>query len=237
MTGTYGAGQLSWPDCLNVRDLGGLPTERGGRIRAGALVRSDNLDRLTDAGVVAVRQAGVRRVVDVRSMWECKKFPSPFAGDRIWQNRPVADPDVPADSALSLIEQYVALLDRNPRRLAVTVEAVSDAPVGCVVVACHSGKDRTGVVIALVLSIAGVPSETIAADYATLGASVNAVIGIDEVPPTDLPELQPPRQDTMLAVLDHVTDRYGSVMAYLAEGGFTPHQARALTARLCEPRT
>ena len=59
--------RLSWPDCRNARDLGGLPTESGGRIRTGALVRADNLTRLTPAGIAAVHRLGVRRIIDLRS--------------------------------------------------------------------------------------------------------------------------------------------------------------------------
>ena len=82
--------KLDWPHCKNVRDLGGL-----GGLRTGALVRSDNLDQLDSAGIAAVRAAGVRRIVDLRSEWECEKYPSPFAGDPIWLNVPLVDPDAP----------------------------------------------------------------------------------------------------------------------------------------------
>jgi len=73
---------LEWPDCLNVRDLGGLPSADGRRIAAGALIRSDNLTRLTAAGIDIMREARLGRIVDVRSAAECEHDPSPFAVNR-----------------------------------------------------------------------------------------------------------------------------------------------------------
>jgi len=57
---------LTWDGCLNVRDLGGLPTSDGRRVRWGALVRSDGIDRLTATGWAALQRHGVRTVVDLR---------------------------------------------------------------------------------------------------------------------------------------------------------------------------
>lgn len=105
---------LNWPDCQNVRDLGGLAAGHGTTVRPGALIRSDNLDRLTPEGIEAVRQAGISRIIDVRSKWECQHFPSPFSRDPIWRNAPLADPDAPSSTDVSLVEQYAALLDGYP---------------------------------------------------------------------------------------------------------------------------
>jgi protein tyrosine/serine phosphatase len=72
---------LDWPDCQNVRDLGGLPTADGGRIRSGALIRADSLQFLSADGVDAVRRAGVSRVLDLRADSEVGMFPTPFTND------------------------------------------------------------------------------------------------------------------------------------------------------------
>src|SRR5439155_13081894 len=80
---TEGLRRLEWPDCGNVRDVGGLPTEDGHRIRRGALVRSDDLGQLTPAGLAALRGYGVRRVLDLRGTTEIERIPSPLAGDPV----------------------------------------------------------------------------------------------------------------------------------------------------------
>ena len=64
--GAVSARLLSWDGCVNVRDLGGLLTESGGRTRPGVVVRADNIRRLTTAGWERAVGYGVRRVVDLR---------------------------------------------------------------------------------------------------------------------------------------------------------------------------
>ncbi|HZC26367.1 MAG TPA: tyrosine-protein phosphatase [Actinopolymorphaceae bacterium] len=229
--------QPSWPDCLNVRDLGGLPTGDGRCIRYGALIRSDNHTRLSDAGVAAVRAAGVSRIVDVRTPWECTGYPSPFARDPIYRNLPLSAEGDPYDPSLRIEQSYVAMLDLHPELLAAAVGAIADAPAGGVVVHCHAGKDRTGNVVALTLSLAGVPAAAVAADYAVLD-DIRAVFddqpaGLDDpVQRDELDETFTARPESMLAVLQHMDDTYGGAEAYLRHGGLTTAQIDAVRARL-----
>ena len=84
---------LSWPDCRNVRDIGGLPIVAGGQTRTGALIRSDSLDRLTADGVAIVRAASVRRILDLRGLEESREVAHPFASDTaIYRLVPLIDP-------------------------------------------------------------------------------------------------------------------------------------------------
>lgn len=232
---------LSWPDCLNTRDLGGLPAAGGRRIAAGALIRSDNLDRLTAAGVGIVREAGLGRIVDVRSAEECEHYPSPFAGEPLHCNRPVGRPGDPWDPTLSLGENYIISLDLNPDLFAAAVEAIATAPAGGVVVHCHSGKDRSGTIVALALSLAGVPAEEIVADYAAVSdrmlahfAELLAAVE-DRAEREQLAEEFSSRPETMIAALDHLESRYGGVEAYLRHGGLGSAAVDRLRGRLIDP--
>jgi len=231
---------LTWPNCLNVRDVGGLPTSDGRQIAAGALIRSDNLSRLTDAGVTALREASVSRIIDVRTPPECDGDPSPFATDPLYRNMPLYNADDPYDPTLSLEQNYMAMLDLHPELLAAAVGAIADAPTGAVVVHCHAGKDRSGNVVALALSIAGVPAQSVAADYAFLDdrmrdhfAEQLALIN-DPNERSQLAESFTARPETMLAVLQHLEDQYGGAEAYLRQGGLGDNQLSALRARLVE---
>jgi protein tyrosine/serine phosphatase len=160
---------LAWEGCFNVRDLGGLPLVGGGETRFGALVRSDNPGKLTEEGFAAMRAHGVRSVVDLRHESELAERPSiefddvvnvpvvDFGDDEFWARwRGVRDTP----------RFYESALERWPDRFAAAVSAVAHAPEGGVLVHCEVGRDRTGLVCALMLTVAGVPPEAIAEDYA-----------------------------------------------------------------------
>ena len=231
---------LNWPDCLNVRDLEGLPTANGRRIAPGALIRSDNLNRLTEAGIEAVRAAGVVRIVDVRTPPECAGYPSPFSTDPICHNMPLYNADDPYDPTLSLEEQYILMVDQNPGLFAAAVGAIADAPDGAVVVHCHAGKDRSGTVVALALSLAGVPREEVAADYAVLSDRMRdhfaeqVALVEDPTERRELVESFTARPETMLSLLTHLETAYGGVKHYLRQGGLADDQINSLRARLVE---
>jgi protein-tyrosine phosphatase len=226
---------IDWPNCRNARDLAGIAVDGGRWIRPGALIRSDNLVLLDERGLAAIRSAGVSRIVDVRSVWECRTFPSPLADDPAWVNVPLTDVADPDESALDLAVQYCYLLDRKQTRLGEAIVAIADAPPGCVVVTCHAGKDRTGLVIAVALAGVGVSDEAIGADYATLGPGplLSMLIGSPFLAGSSVPEMMPPQPATIVMALDHLRSRYGSVATYLTGAGVTGRQLQSLTGRLC----
>jgi hypothetical protein len=164
---------LAWEGCDNARDLGGLPTADGGVTRRGALVRSDALDKLTAAGWTALAGHGVRTIVDLRNPDErgpdaaprppsvtTIHLPLDVAEDRefwdVWQHGPQFGTPL----------YYRPHLERFPRRNAEVVAAIARAAPGGVVFHCQGGRDRAGQVALLVLTLAGVEPEAIAADYA-----------------------------------------------------------------------
>lgn len=228
---TNGALWLEWEGCRNVRDVG------GGRIRAGVLVRSDSHCFLTDAGVAAVRAYGVSRIIDLRRAEECVSWPSRFAGDPMYGNLPLQDP-AHSVAEQSMTARYSAMLDRGRSRFAAAVAAIADAPAGAVVVQCAAGKDRTGLVVALALALAGVAPDAIAADYAFSDEAIRqhndamlaGVVSEDER--ARWRAIQHARPETMLETLRHLDERYGGAEAYLGKGGFTTRQRDALVRRL-----
>jgi protein tyrosine/serine phosphatase len=199
--------RLDGPGCANARDVGGLPTVDGSWIRAGALLRSDHHFRLTPATVRAIR-GGVSRIIDLRWARECAAEPSPFAGDPIYRHIPmfgdVLDYEILPDT-------YGPMLDHNQTRIAAAFIAVAEAPPGGVIVHCHGGRDRTGALVALALTVAGVGAETVADEYA-LSAGTVAV--------------------AMLNTLGHTDRRCGGVAPYLRSIGVRQHQIDAVRSRL-----
>jgi protein-tyrosine phosphatase len=231
---------LDWPDCHNVRDLGGLSTGGGGRIRDGALIRADSLQYLTDDGVEAVRRAGVGLVLDLRAGWEIAASPTPFTSDPLGRNVPVQDPADPPHGRSRIVDACTDMLDRHPDRFAAAVAAIAEAPQGAVVVHCYGGKDRTGMVVALALTVAGVPDEEIVADYALTQERLASRLAEqlaaepDESLHAQMIEFRDTRPESLVAILDHLVRTYGTVESYLSTGGLTIHQQAALRTRLTD---
>jgi protein tyrosine/serine phosphatase len=229
---------LDWPDCRNVRDVGGLPTSDGGRIRPGALIRADSLQYLSPEGADAVRRSGVSRVVDLRSPAEITGAPTPFTDDELGYAVAVQDPAVPPEGMDTIVKVCNDMLDRYPERFAEAVLAIADAPPGAVVVHCHGGKDRTGMVVALALSVAGVPVGEIVADYfltkERLAAAMAEQLAAepDESLHPEMIEFRDTRAESIVAILDHLDTAYGGPEAYLRHGGLSTAQLDVLRSRL-----
>ena len=162
---------LQWDGCSNVRDLGGLRT-RDGVTRRGAIVRGDALDRLSAAGWAALDDHGVRTVIDLRNDDEVGPDAAPrppglttlhlpldgvedTAFWRDWHGRPEFGTPI----------YYRPFLDRFPERTAAVVTAVARAQHGGVAIHCGIGRDRTGLITILLLTLAGVGTGDITADY------------------------------------------------------------------------
>ncbi|WP_331253134.1 tyrosine-protein phosphatase [Micromonospora echinospora] len=203
-----GAGVLDWSGCRNARDLGGLSTSGGHLIRRGALLRSDSHERLAAPTVEALRSGQVSRIVDLRWAWECEQRPSPFVHDPVYRHVPMLD-DVLA--YIPPPDTYAPMLDHNRHQIAAAFRAVAEAPPGGVLVHCTAGRDRTGVLVALLLTVAGVAAEDIAADYAL----------------TDSCSPQPMRH-----TLAHLDQRHGGVRAYLLAAGVGAEALAAVRERL-----
>jgi protein-tyrosine phosphatase len=222
---------LNWPACVNARDLGGLPLTAGGTIRPGALIRSDTPDRLDAEGWAALRDHGVRTVVDLRN--DDERLPIDgrppevetvvLAHDGLEED-PAFWAQMWEDPRFGSPLYFAPHLERFPHRSARVLTAIARARPGGVLVHCQGGRDRTGVICALALTIAGVEPEAIAEDYARsfegaaaqpTDAKILAALG-DATPHSALL--------TFLATTD--------LAAALQRGGFTDDDAAALRARL-----
>ena len=246
---------LAWEGCLNARDLGGLTTFDGRRTRRAALIRSDTLCRLTPTGRAALIAYGVRTVVDVRFPSEIERDDPahPFRnglGGVLYLNRPTnvgrtAEEDATIVAGIRTAESRLELnlldLDANRSGFASIATAVACAPAGGVVVHCHAGKDRTGIAIALLLALVGVPDETIAADYALSRVNLGGLTGewLDGITqdPAErgrLMQQADPVPEAMLGMLAHLRRQHGGAEAYLVAGGAAAADLAALRARLLD---
>lgn len=241
---------LAWEGCHNVRDLGGLQTASGELTRHRAVVRADNMRGLTLAGWAAALRYGVRRIVDLRFAGEVPGErpahsdvdvvevslygePNHAVADAFRERMRAAD-----DVAAVFAAGYVEALEANASRVGEAVAAVVGAHEGsCVVVHCFAGKDRTGLVTALMLSAVGVADETVADDYAVSGPGVELLSADWFATAADAEELALRRKysisprETMIDVLGWVRAR-GGAEAFLADAGLSSQELVALRRRL-----
>jgi protein tyrosine/serine phosphatase len=245
---------LEWDGCLNVRDLGGLPTEDGRTTRLGAVVRSDNIRKLSDAGWHALANHGVTRIVDLR-------WPQELAEDQprdvdievvhvsvlgdTWDAEYGAQLDAHLDSVDDVADHYawsyMDFLERYHERFGRAVAAVADAGDGAVVVHCAGGKDRTGLIAALLLRVAGVAREAIAADYALSAANLlpEMQTWLESIEDDRLrvrwTKLSKTPAAAMERVLEQIDERYGDAAGYLRAAGVTEAQLERIRERLVAP--
>jgi protein-tyrosine phosphatase len=234
--------KLAWDGCLNVRDLGGHVTEGGGRTRHGAVVRADSVRSLTDAGWESLVAHGVRRIVDLRLDRErAEDAPREVPVEVVHVQ--VVDESVPGaaellESTSTTEDFYLAALELFHERWARAVAAVGDAPEGGVVVHCHGGKDRTGIVVALLLRLVGVSVDDVATDYGETTANLAAlnaewIAGAEDEDERERRILfSRSEPETMEAVVRELERRHGSVREYLLAGGATEDELERVRARL-----
>lgn len=240
---------LSWSGLLNARDLGGHPTEDGGETRWGSVVRADTVRQLTEEGWQALVDYGVRTIVDLRSDEELAEDPPAqlpvdavhvsFFADRPEVFEEVEEAGASASShAEATAAVYLIFLEHFRANVAAAIRAVAHAPEGAVVVHCHGGKDRTGMVSAFLLRLAGVPIEEIAADYALSEQRLRPrhdewfAGAADEAELARLHRIAATPAESMVAVLEEVERSYGSVAGYLRAGGATDEELDRARARL-----
>jgi protein tyrosine/serine phosphatase len=235
--------RLAWEGCINARDLGGLPAGEGRQTRWGAVVRSEDPVALSEAGVAALVDHGVRTIVDLRRPDELAQRPSPFAEPAAhgvgYANVPFEHDTVGAPTANDLIGLYRHLLDRHAMGIAAVMSAITRAPEGGVLVHCHAGMDRTGLVSAFLLDLAGVARDLIADDYAfTAECTREAAADWLENGPGERAEREriarvfTPRAEVMQASLAYLDERHGGPEAYLRQAGVTSDQVERLRDRL-----
>jgi hypothetical protein len=216
------------------------------------LVRSDNLSRLSPTGVATLRAYGVGTVLDVRSQFELPLEAHPFSEHTgpsdvpHYIHVPLLDEDDPAiEDVIARVNQlpagadcYLLIADGCRRQVGRFVRAFAGAGEGGVVVHCHSGTDRAGLLVALLLAAVGVPDQAIAEDYARSEARLRPLHERQIAAMTDpaqrtawRPITSPP--EFVLGFLDGIRLRHGDVPRYLGTCGVDAATLTRIRGRLC----
>ncbi|HEX3948055.1 MAG TPA: tyrosine-protein phosphatase, partial [Acidimicrobiales bacterium] len=156
---------------VNFRDLGGYEAADGRRVRWRTLFRADGLSRLTDPDRAAIRQLGVATVIDLRTTAEVEggRFPVeeiPVGFHHLPLLDAMPDPERFEMAPGMLGVQYLEMAKDAAPQIAQALTIVAQRHAHPVIVHCAAGKDRTGVLVAVLLGLLGIPDQTIIDDYA-----------------------------------------------------------------------
>lgn len=160
---------LTVPGLYNARDLGGLPLLGGGVTPSGVFVRSESPDLVTEEGWEQLRAKGIRTVIDLRRPDERAHDTSVRPTWATVLNADLHDPAFAQRFGAEGLEgaalHYLDRLRESPAAVVAALRAISEAEPGAVMIHCVSGRDRTGLLSALLLVVAGVEPEAIVLDY------------------------------------------------------------------------
>lgn len=231
----------------NVRDLGGYRTADRGLTRWRSILRGDALHQLSQADVETLLNHGLTTVIDLRNTHEIAAETNPFAEhtEVRYYNTPLffalAPIEMAANSTLSfdMGDRYCQAIDECQPAIAEVLGMIANASEGIVLFHCSAGKDRTGVITALLLANAGVDDATIVEDYALTATISGPLIGrlrrraIDRgTAPSIVDIVLASEPRSMQRALDHIRHAYGGIQGYLMKLGLDEEAREKLKNRL-----
>ena len=239
---------MPYPGVHNIRCLGGYETDRGRRTREDAVWRGCSLNGIGASYHEDLLARGLSTVIDLRRGDEIADAPNPLADDFrvIYVNIPLFDGLAPLDrmaeeagGGFNMGIRYVRALDECQANIAQVMRTIAAAGPGGVYFHCTAGKDRTGLIAALLLSNAGVARDVVVAEYALtarLGASLMDELRVKiqgrGASPERTEQILASAPDTMHKVLKHLDDTYGGPVAYLDQIGIDAALRAQLAGRM-----
>lgn len=230
---------------LNFRDPGGIPAAGGRFLRQGILFRSANPDRLSRADIIKLRSLNVRTIIDLRAPRELSKkyisvdhadklsLPLDFQQTTRIRLRPVIykknSETVIADISNEL---YLEILDASAPVFGQIMEILASPERSPVLIHCQAGKDRTGIMVALILLAMGVSREVIISDFMKSNEAlvpyfkklflIRRIVSFGFFPYNNMLFAVKVRQRNIESILDRIKDHYEGIEGFLKLSGFDP---------------
>ena len=232
---------LNLDSVQNLRDLGGYSTKEGRKTKWGIFLRSGDMSAMTKDDQAALLRQGIRCVIDLRMAKEIAIAPNVFSDSKkvaffnhdFWGTRfdDYRSKRKSATPEEKLSDLYCAGLEINGFVMAAVMKTLASSE-GSFVFHCRSGKDRTGLVAALLLVIAGVPDEVVAKDFGLSTTYLNE----PELTEDDLKKpgayQKGSAPETMTLTLDFLGDRYGGVEGYLSDQGVSVSEIESVREKI-----
>ena len=231
-------------DLLNCRDLGGIVTSEGKTVNSNVFIRCGSPILLSDTAYMLLKDHGVRTVIDLRSEAELEQFGNPFRDDPdvTFHNIPlfVGDPGLDEDPTMVFLQThklgdfYVIMLNELGHNIVKILKILEDDSNGLCLFHCAHGKDRTGVIAAILYMIAGISREDIITSYKV--SYEYASFFLDPLiakKPDNMKHTLRSDTENMVILLDYIDSRYGGdIRIYLKENGMTDEDITRLEKRL-----
>lgn len=242
---------------LNFRDAGDLPNNSGCRLRKGLVYRSAEIDRISRKDIEKLHLPGIRTIIDLRAPGEYNKrkvtipginmLSLPLDFEQITRER--LKPLILAKNRGEEIRKvigglYMEILDASKQALKEVAKTILSDGKSPVLIHCKAGKDRTGILCALLHMIAGSTREAVIEDYMKSNEAylpsirrklmLRKVLYLGFFPAEAVMQAIVQRQENIELVMDRIDEHYGGIRSYLAESGFDMQEYEALKKKLTE---
>lgn len=241
---------------MNFRDVGGIPTYSNGKIKHGLIFRSATVDRIKREDIVYLRALNIRTIIDLRAPKEISKrkrlidevtilsFPLDFnqtTRDRLKPYLYKKDSEkILADISNQL---YLDILDAAAPVFRQIMELLLSEDRAPVLIHCHAGKDRTGIIVALILLALGTERKLIIDDFLKSNEAlipyfkkmllIRKIISLGYFPSERMLNVITVKQRNIDSIIDRVQNHYGGIEGYLASAGFQVSHLEDLRKKLC----
>lgn len=241
---------------MNFRDLGGIPTIGNGRIRQGIVFRSANPDSLSKEDIIKLKGLNIRTVIDLRAPHEIKKrkrsidhtvtlsLPLDFQKTTRERLKPYlykkGTEKILADISNQL---YMDILDASAPVFRQIIELLVSGEGSPILIHCYAGKDRTGIMVALILLALGTDRQFIVDDFLKSNDALlpyfrkmllfRKIFSLGIFPSRRILYIITVKQRNIDSIIDRVQNRYGGIEGYLASAGFDISMLKNLREKLC----
>ena len=217
----------------NMRDLGGYLTKDGKVIKYDHFIRSNLPKFLSEKNIKEILSKGITTVIDLRSKEEVSKSPGIFSSNNEFNYYNViikGDGRLP-DRPESVLNSYIEMLE-GKEEIGKIFSIISEVSGG-VIYYCSAGKDRTGLISALILKLLGVDNKDIAVDYIASGVYLKETLNefASKVQVENIKDIIIPKEETMFKILEYIEKNYNTIENYLNICGVTYENLESIKAK------
>ena len=230
--------RYNFENILNCRDIGGYPTPDG-VTKFGRFLRCGIVQRPQNWEIDKLNELGIGTSIDLRGTYEAEETPlnlERLNGADIY-NLPLFEFNVATKEGMNLplAQIYAEIADNQMYNIARVLNTVADAKDGIIMYNCFFGKDRTGILTMLLLSIAGVSKEDIIADYQQTYTYIKPyILTHSDILWDTNSEKHYSLPETMEGLIERIEAKHGSILGYIKAAGVSDEAIERIRKKLCE---